>query len=182
MSLDLAHQPEKSWAQFQLNFTPGRSIKFGTSATLQRWSLLDTRINSDPHNPLFHHGRSSLASHGFWKKIVMPSWRSNGLLLQPQNFNRILICNIEKTNMKYLVFILATLAFTAAALAETKPTEVKIKWNGDYAHNSSKHWSKDNPYDSGFSKNFKNGTPQEFGDVKKDGELDAFIYSPKDAK
>jgi dienelactone hydrolase len=84
--------------------------------------------------------------------------------------------------MKYLVFILATLAFTAAALAETKPTEVKIKWNGDYAHNSSKHWSKDNPYDSGFSKNFKNGTPQEFGDVKKDGELDAFIYSPKEAK
>ena len=37
-----------------------------------------------------------------------------------------------------------------------------------------------NPYDSGFSKNFKNGTPQEFGDVKKDGELKAEIITPKD--
>jgi dienelactone hydrolase len=81
--------------------------------------------------------------------------------------------------MKYLVFVLATLISTAA-LAD--PSEVKITWKGDYAHNSSKHWSKDNPYDSGFSKNFKNGTPEEFGEVQRDGELNAFIYSPKDAK
>ncbi len=81
--------------------------------------------------------------------------------------------------MKYLVFVLATVISTAA-LAD--PPEVKIPWRGDYPHNSSKHWSKDNPYDSGFSKNFKNGTPEEFGDVQKDGELNAFIYSPKDAR
>ncbi|WP_160331103.1 dienelactone hydrolase family protein [Bradyrhizobium macuxiense] len=68
------------------------------------------------------------------------------------------------------------------ALAETQPTEVRIKWKGDYAHNSDKHWSKDNPYDSGFSKNFKNGTPQEFGDVQKDGELNGFVYSPTASK
>ncbi|WP_167768179.1 dienelactone hydrolase family protein [Bradyrhizobium sp. MOS001] len=80
--------------------------------------------------------------------------------------------------MRFLT-ILLVLSFDAA---QAEPAEVKITWNGDYAHNSSKHWSKDNPYDSGFSKNFKNGTPQEFGDVQKDGELNAFIYSPKEAK
>jgi dienelactone hydrolase len=32
-------------------------------------------------------------------------------------------------------------------------------------------WSSDNPYDSGFSKNFLNGTPEEGGKVQKDGEL-----------
>jgi dienelactone hydrolase len=81
--------------------------------------------------------------------------------------------------MKYLAAVLAMLISTAA-LAD--PPEVMIPWKGDYAHNSSKHWSKDNPYDSGFSKNFKNGTPQEFGDVKKDGELNAFVYSPENSK
>jgi dienelactone hydrolase len=89
------------------------------------------------------------------------------------------IRNTEETNMKYLVAVLAMLISTAA-LAD--PTEVKIPWNGNYAHNSGKHWSKNNPYDSGFSKFFENGTPQEFGEVKKSGELDAVIYSPKNAK
>ncbi|MGY4435077.1 hypothetical protein ACVWWO_007554 [Bradyrhizobium sp. F1.13.1] len=77
--------------------------------------------------------------------------------------------------MKNLVFVLAALISTAASAT---PPEVKIPWKGDYPHNSSKHWSKDNPYDSGFSKNSKNGTPEEFGEVQKDGELNAFIYSP----
>jgi dienelactone hydrolase len=81
--------------------------------------------------------------------------------------------------MRFFLTILLVLSFNAA---QAEPTEVKITWKGDYAHNSSKHWSKDNPYDSGFSKNFKNGTPEEFGEVQKDGELNAFIYSPKDAK
>lgn len=81
------------------------------------------------------------------------------------------------TDMKS-IFLLMLLPFSAVASAE----EVRIKWRGDYPQNSVKHWSKDNPYDSGFSKNFKNGTPEEFGDVQKDGELNAFIYSPKDAK
>src|SRR4051794_600508 len=76
------------------------------------------------------------------------------------------------------IFLLTLLLFSAAASAE----EVKIKWKGDYPHNSSKTWTKDNPYDSGFSKNFKNGTPEEFGEVQKDGELKAFIYSPQAAK
>ncbi|MGV7218860.1 dienelactone hydrolase family protein [Bradyrhizobium sp. UFLA05-112] len=81
--------------------------------------------------------------------------------------------------MRFFLTILLVLSLNAA---QAEPTEVKIAWKGDYAHNSSKHWSKDNPYDSGFSKNFKNGTPQEFGDVQKEGELNAFVYSPKDAK
>ena len=81
--------------------------------------------------------------------------------------------------MRFFLSILLVLSFNAA---QAEPTEVKITWKGDYAHNSSKRWSKDNPYDSGFSKNFKNGTPQELGDVQKEGELNAFVYSPKDAK
>lgn len=81
--------------------------------------------------------------------------------------------------MKYLVFALVTLISTAAF---ADPPEVKIPWKGDYSHNSNKHWSKDNPYDSGFSKNFKNGTPEEFNEVQKDGELNAFIYSAKDVR
>ncbi|WP_426611348.1 hypothetical protein [Bradyrhizobium sp. McL0616] len=52
--------------------------------------------------------------------------------------------------MNYLVFVFVTL-ISKAALAD--PPEVKILWNGDYPHTSNKHWSKDNPYDSGFSKN-----------------------------
>jgi dienelactone hydrolase len=77
--------------------------------------------------------------------------------------------------MKYLVAVLVMLISTAAW---ADPPEVRIPWMGDYSHNSSKTWTKDNPYDSGYSKNFKNGTPEEFGDVQKHGELDAFIYSP----
>jgi dienelactone hydrolase len=76
------------------------------------------------------------------------------------------------------IFLLISVLLSAGASAE----QVTIPWNGDYQHNSSKHWSKDNPYDSGFSKNFKNGAPEEFGEVQKDGRLNAFIYSPKDAK
>src|SRR5277367_5312316 len=76
------------------------------------------------------------------------------------------------------IFLLILVLSTTAASAE----QVRIPWKGDYLHNSSKTWTKDNPYDSGFSKNFKNGTPEEFGEVQKDGELNAFIYSPKDAK
>src|SRR3954471_12605230 len=75
------------------------------------------------------------------------------------------------------IFLMTLILISTAALAD--PPEIRIPWKGDYAHNSSKRWSKDNPYDSGFSKNFKNGTPEEFGEVKKDGELKAFIYSPK---
>ncbi|MCK1658581.1 prolyl oligopeptidase family serine peptidase [Bradyrhizobium sp. 151] len=81
--------------------------------------------------------------------------------------------------MKYLVFVLVTLISTAAF---ADPPEVKIPWKGDYPHNSNKRWSKDTPYDSGFSKNFKNGTPEEFDEVQKEGELNAFIYSPQDSK
>lgn len=81
--------------------------------------------------------------------------------------------------MRFFLTILIVLSFNAA---QAEPTEVKVTWKGNYAHNSSKHWSKDNPYDSGFSKNFKNGTPQEFGDEQKEGALNAFVYSPKDVK
>jgi dienelactone hydrolase len=78
--------------------------------------------------------------------------------------------------MKRLFPMMLMLVATAAS-AET--TTVRIPWKGDYPHNSSKTWSKDNPNDSGFSKNFKNGAPEEFGDVQKDGELNAKIILPK---
>jgi dienelactone hydrolase len=81
--------------------------------------------------------------------------------------------------MKRLFLMMLMLVATAAS-AET--TTVRIPWKGDCAHNSSTQWSRDNPYDSGFSKNFKNGAPEEFGDIQKDGELNAEIIPPKDAK
>jgi dienelactone hydrolase len=63
--------------------------------------------------------------------------------------------------------IILFVLFTSLAHAEM----IKIPWKGDYAHNSSRTWSRDNPYDSGFSKNFLNGAPEEGGKVQKDGEL-----------
>lgn len=57
--------------------------------------------------------------------------------------------------------------------------QYRIPWKGDYPHNSSKTWSRDNPHDSGYSKNFKNGAPEEFNDVQKNGELNAEIIAPK---
>ena len=53
--------------------------------------------------------------------------------------------------MKHLCFLIFVLLSTSASAEQ-----VRIPWKGDYAHNSGKHWSKENPYDSGFSKNFKN--------------------------
>jgi dienelactone hydrolase len=79
--------------------------------------------------------------------------------------------------MKRTVLLILVLLCTAASA-----DQVRIPWKGDYPHNSSKQWSKGNLYDSGFSKNFKNGAPEEFGELQKDGELNAFIYSPRDAK
>lgn len=68
----------------------------------------------------------------------------------------------------------SALALTvASAHAET----VMIKWNGDYAHNNEKTFSKD--YTWGWSKNFQNGAPAEHGVVKHDGLLKAEIYKPK---
>ena len=75
--------------------------------------------------------------------------------------------------MKYLIALISILL-----IAPANAEKVRIKWNGDYAHNSSRTWSKDNPWDSGWSRNFKNGTPQEFGEVQKDGEITAEITLP----
>jgi dienelactone hydrolase len=79
--------------------------------------------------------------------------------------------------MRILLIATIVLCFSPA-----NADQFKIPWKGDYAHNSIKHWSKDNPYDSGFSKNFKNGAQEEFGDVQKDGELNAEVLLPKDTK
>ena len=57
----------------------------------------------------------------------------------------------------------------------------KIKWKGDYAHNSNRAWSHDNLFDSGFSKNFLNGTPEEGGRLQKEGELWAKTMLPEKA-
>jgi dienelactone hydrolase len=65
--------------------------------------------------------------------------------------------------------MLVLLSVLISTVAEAKI--YKIPWKGDYSHNSSKTWSRDNPADSGFSKNFLSGTPEEGGKVQKDGEL-----------
>src|SRR3954452_21151945 len=95
-------------------------------------------------------------------------------ILQPQSIS---ICKHLRSKMRILITAFIVLFFNPASAEE-----VRIPWKGDYPHNSNKHWSKDNPYDSGFSRNFKNGAPEEFGEVKKDGELKAEILLPKDTK
>lgn len=64
-----------------------------------------------------------------------------------------------------LTLIVALLSGTANA------EQFKIPWKGDYAHNSERTWSRENKDDSGFSKNFLNGAPEEGGVIQKDGEL-----------
>lgn len=76
--------------------------------------------------------------------------------------------------MKRMLILTLMLVSTAASAGQ-----FKIPWKGDYPHNSTKTWSRGNPWDSGFSRNFKNGTPQEFGEVQKDGDLNAEILLPK---
>jgi len=60
--------------------------------------------------------------------------------------------------------------------------QFKIPWKGDYAHNLTATWSRDNKDDSGFSKNFLNGSPEEGGKVQKDGELWVETVVPEAAK
>lgn len=73
--------------------------------------------------------------------------------------------------------VLALVSLLISTAVEAKL--YKIPWKGDYPHNSSRTWSRDNPHDSGFSKNFLNGTPEEGGKVQKDGELWADVYVPE---
>lgn len=68
-------------------------------------------------------------------------------------------------------FFMTTLLILFSTAASAEKQFYKIPWKGDYAHNSAATWSRDNPYDSGFSKNFLNGTPEEGAKIKKAGEL-----------
>ena len=82
-----------------------------------------------------------------------------------------------KSKMCALLYALIILLLGNAANAEM----VKIPWRGDYKHNSAATWSKGNPYNSGFSRNFNNGTPEEMGRVEKDGQLWTEIIPPRGA-
>ena len=80
-------------------------------------------------------------------------------------------------SLKITVLLISSLwLFGSANAAET----VTIPWNGEFAHNSNHHWSaKDEHYsDSGFSKFFRNGTPEENHVVEKNGELKAEMLPP----
>jgi dienelactone hydrolase len=66
------------------------------------------------------------------------------------------------------------LLFTTSAHADM----FKIPWHGDYKHNSAATWSRENKDDSGYSKNFLNGAPEEGSVVQKDGELWAETMVP----
>jgi hypothetical protein len=79
--------------------------------------------------------------------------------------------------MRILFSAFIILLFGNTANAEM----VKIPWYGDHKHNSAATWSRDNPNDSGFSKNFENGTPEEMGRVEKDGQLWMEIIPPVSA-
>jgi dienelactone hydrolase len=81
--------------------------------------------------------------------------------------------------MRICVLVIAFLLHSSSA----KAVELRIPWKGDYAHNSNHHWSAtDKLYaDSGYSRYFKNGTPEEFGVVEKSGELKAEAIRPKNA-
>lgn len=72
----------------------------------------------------------------------------------------------SRSKMRILFTALIVL-FLSPANAE----QFKIPWKGDYAHNTTATWSRENKDDSGYSKNFLNGTPEEGGKVQKDGEL-----------
>jgi hypothetical protein len=74
------------------------------------------------------------------------------------------------------MLVLLSVLISTAASAETVTT--KIPWKGNYAHNSTDTWSRENKEDSGFSKNFRNGAPEELGMVQEDGELNAEIIMP----
>jgi dienelactone hydrolase len=57
--------------------------------------------------------------------------------------------------------------------------QVKIPWKGNYTHNDGGLYSPENKYKSGFSQNFLNGSPEEKGKVKKDGDLTGDLFKPK---
>jgi len=76
--------------------------------------------------------------------------------------------------MKYLVALILLLL-----VVPTHAERVKIKWTGDYEHNSPRTWSRENKYESGWSRNFQNGAPEEGGKVDKNGELNGLLLMPK---
>lgn len=67
-----------------------------------------------------------------------------------------------------------TFLFQTPALGET----VTIPWNGNYERNTEAPWSRTNPHNSGFSKLFKAGTPEENGSIQRTGDINAEIMSP----
>jgi dienelactone hydrolase len=77
--------------------------------------------------------------------------------------------------VRSLMIAIALTLLATAASAE----QVKIKWVGDYSHNSDAVYSPDNKYRSGLSKNFLNGAPEERGKVQRDGVLNAELLKPK---
>jgi dienelactone hydrolase len=91
----------------------------------------------------------------------------------PRHAEKLRPFTIKDKTMRHALPIVMMLISTAAS-AEM----VKIPWKGDYKHNSIKTWAREDPYDSGFAKNFNNGTPEERGRVEKDGKLWAEIMVP----
>jgi dienelactone hydrolase len=82
-----------------------------------------------------------------------------------------------RNSVEIRLFLIASLLFCGStSAAET----IAIPWNGEFAHNSNHHWSaNDKMYaDSGFSRFFMNGTPEEAHVVAKSGELKAEMLPP----
>lgn len=78
-------------------------------------------------------------------------------------------------------FILACIMLACCSTSEAAET-IKIKWDGNHPHNKSLRFDDKKPVNAwpnvqaGWSTNFNNGSPQEFGAIKKDGELNITLY------
>jgi len=85
--------------------------------------------------------------------------------------------NIHRSEKIRSIFIVVLMLWSTAASADM----FKIPWKGDYKHNSTAPWSRANKDDSGFSRNFLNGTPEEGGKIQENGELWAETIVPANA-
>jgi dienelactone hydrolase len=83
---------------------------------------------------------------------------------------------------KMLILYTLVMAFLAAIAFAAHAETIKIPWKGDYSFNTSKPWSRENPYDSGYSTLFNAGAPEEYDVIKEKGELNVEIMLPKDVK
>lgn len=89
---------------------------------------------------------------------------------------------LGKSMNKIILTCIALVCSGPSQAAET----IKVKWDGNYPYNKSTIWDKNKPaldrgnIFSAWTKNFKNGSPQEWGAITTTGVLNAELYKPLD--